>query len=222
MKNFFEILKNVELFRGIAEKDLSDVLSCLKATAISYDKGKAVLLEGSPADSIGILLSGKVHIVKEDYHGNRNIVAEVLPSELFGEVFVCAEMQSLPVSVFAAEQSKILFISRSRILNPCDKGCGFHNLLIANLLKIISQKALFLNRKINVLSKRTTREKLLSYLGNVCYSGGKKAGEEFVISFNRQELADFLCVDRSAMSAELSKMQRDGLIVYSGKRFKLL
>ena len=168
---------------------------------------------------MGIVLSGKVHIVREDYYGNRNIVAIVSPGEMFGEVFACAGTDLMPVSVFAEEISEIMFIDLRSITATCGQGCESHDVISRNLLRIVSEKNLILNRKIDFLSKRSTREKLLSYLSA---QAKRTRSAEFSIPFNRQELADFLCVDRSAMSAELSKMSRDGLIRYEKSRFRLL
>ena len=193
MKKFFSQLDMCGLFDGIAPEDIDSMLSCLKAKIIRYKKGSAVFLEGDPAGNVGIVLSGKVHIVREDYYGNRNIVAIVSTGEMF--------------------------IDLRSITTTCGQGCEFHGVIIRNLLRIVSEKNLILNRKIDFLSKRSTREKLLSYLS----AQAKRTGSaEFSIPFNRQELADFLCVDRSAMSAELSKMSRDGLIRYEKSRFRLL
>lgn len=219
MKKFFPQLYACGLFDEISSDDMAAMLSCLKAVTNKYKKGSAVFLEGDPVGRVGILLSGKVHIVREDYYGNRNIVAEITAGEMFGEVFACADIESMPVSVFAEEESEIMFIDCSHVMETCGKGCGFHNALVKNLLKIVARKTLILNRKIDFLSKRSTREKLLAYLS----AQAKKAGSsEFTIPFNRRELADFLCVDRSAMSSELSRMQRDGLIRYDRSRFRLL
>ena len=219
MKKFFSQLDMCGLFDGIAPEDIDSMLSCLKAKIIRYKKGSAVFLEGDPAGNVGIVLSGKVHIVREDYYGNRNIVAIVSTGEMFGEVFACAGTDLMPVSVFAEEISEIMFIDLRSITTTCGQGCEFHGVIIRNLLRIVSEKNLILNRKIDFLSKRSTREKLLSYLS----AQAKRTGSaEFSIPFNRQELADFLCVDRSAMFAELSKMSRDGLIRYEKSRFRLL
>lgn len=219
MKKFFPQLYACGLFDEISSDDMDALLSCLKAVTTKYKKGSAVFLEGDSVGRVGILLSGKIHIVREDYYGNRNIVAEITAGEMFGEVFACADIESMPVSVFAEEESEIMFIDCSHVMETCDKGCDFHNALVKNLLRIVARKTLILNRKIDFLSKRSTREKLLAYLS----AQAKKAGSsEFTIPFNRRELADFLCIDRSAMSAELSRMQRDGLIRYDRSRFRLL
>lgn len=191
MKKFFSQLDMCGLFDGIAPEDIDSMLSCLKAKIIRYKKGSAVFLEGDPAGNVGIVLSGKVHIVREDYYGNRNIVAIVSTGEMFGEVFACAGTDLMPVSVFAEEISEIMFIDLRSITTTCGQGCEFHGVIIRNLLRIVSEKNLILNRKIDFLSKRSTREKLLSYLSA---QAKRTRSAEFSIPFNRQELADFpLC-----------------------------
>lgn len=219
MKKFFNILTETEIFKGILSEELKDIMQCLNAKIISYEKDSIVLSEGEPANSIGIVISGKIYVIKEDYYGNRSIMAKCSQGEIFGEVFCCSGINSIPVSVFTAEKSEIMFLNFKNILTPCDKHCKFHNRIIPNLLNIVSEKALFLNQKIDILSKRTTREKLLAYLS----AQAKQANSSmFTIPFNRQELADFLCVERSAMSAELSRMQRDRIIEFKKSQFKLL
>jgi len=222
MKKIFKDFKELydsDIFKGIEADELETMLSCLGAKTVSYKKGAAILLEGDPADSVGIVISGTVHIIKEDFYGNRSIMAKAETGELFGEVFACADLDTIPVSVFAAENSEIMFINCKKVLTVCNVSCTFHNILISNLLRIVSEKALFLNQKIDFLSKRNTREKILAYLSAIAK---QKGTNDFTIPFNRQELADFLCVERSAMSAELSRMQRDGLIEYSRSHFRLL
>ena len=215
----FKELHDIDIFTGIKADELKSMLSCLGAKTVSYKKGSSILLEGDPADSVGIVIYGTVHIIKEDFYGNRSIMAKAETGELFGEVFACADLDTIPVSVFAAENSEIMFINCKKVLTVCNGSCTFHNILISNLLRIVSEKALFLNQKIDFLSKRSTREKVLAYLSSIAKQTGSN---DFTIPFNRQELADFLCVERSAMSAELSRMKRDGLIDYSRSHFRLL
>lgn len=222
MKKNFEGLKNVyefEIFRGIKAEEMEAMLQCLNAKSSSFKKGEAIMLEGDPASCMGIVISGQADIIKEDYYGNRSIMAKVDAGELFGEVFACAGADAMPVSVFAAENCRIMFMDCGKVIRTCSRSCPFHGTLISNLLRIVSEKALFLNRKIDFLSKRRTREKLLAFLSSQAKQAGKS---DFTIPFNRQELADFLCVERSAMSAELSRMKRDGLIDYDRSRFRLL
>jgi CRP-like cAMP-binding protein len=219
MGNFFKILKTSAIFHNVNENDLPSILTSLGGKVFSYDKQTPIFIEGDQANSIGIVLSGMIHIVKDDYYGNRNIVAELSPGEFFGEVFACAGIKSMPVSVFSWEKSEVLLIDCNRLLHPCSDNYDFHNVLMNNLIKILAHKSLFLNQKIDLLSKRSTRDKILTYLWSMARQAESK---EIFIPFNRQELADFLCVDRSALSAELSRMKRDGLIDFHKNKFVLL
>jgi CRP-like cAMP-binding protein len=219
MKNYLDILKDVKLFSGIKETELLPLLSCLCARVLSYAKGETVLLNGDIVDSFGIVLSGQVQIVQDDYFGNRSILSKVGVGSLFGESFACAEANSLPISVIAISNSDLLFINKDKLTMPCSNACGFHSRLIQNLLYIVSSKNIALTRKIEFMSKRTTREKLLAYLSDEAMKAGSS---RFTIPFNRQELADYLSVERSAMSAELSKLRDDGVLKYHKNQFELL
>jgi CRP/FNR family transcriptional regulator, dissimilatory nitrate respiration regulator len=219
MKNYLDVLKTVKLFKGIEESDLQPLLSCLCGKAIHYEKGQTVFFSGVSIGQFGIVLSGQVQIVQDDYYGNRNILAKIDIGNLFGESFACAEIKTLPVSVITTTESELLFIDCHRLAVPCAKACGFHSRLIQNMLSIVSMKNIALTQKIEFTSKRTTREKLLAYLS----AEAKKAGcSQFNIPFNRQELADYLSVERSAMSAELSKLRNDGLLNFNKNQFELL
>lgn len=216
-----EKLYENDIFAGIEKGRLESVLNRLDTKTVSYEKGAAILLAGNEITSIGLVLSGLIHIIKEDYYGNRSIMAKAGKGQLFGEVFACAGLKISPVSIFAAESASIMFINCEKILTGYDENeseLGVYDVLRSNLLRIVSEKALYLNQKIDFLSKRTTREKLLAYLSSQADRYGSKT---FAIPFNRQELADFLCVERSAMSAELSRMKRDGLIDYNKNLFHL-
>ncbi|MDL2289702.1 Crp/Fnr family transcriptional regulator [Clostridia bacterium OttesenSCG-928-F22] len=219
MKEFFSTIKDVMLFSGIAEQDLTSLLSCLSATVKSYKKDEIIFLEGQPAQSVGIICSGSVHVIKEDFVGNRTILSALPVGELFGEAFACARTPHIPVSVVATADSAIMLINYRKIVTTCPSTCMFHARLIENMLGILAYKNVELNQKVDVISKRTTREKLIAFLSDQARRVEKR---NFTISFNRQELADYLCVERSAMSAELSKMQKDGLIKTEKNEFELL
>ncbi|MCI7148195.1 MAG: Crp/Fnr family transcriptional regulator [Candidatus Fimisoma sp.] len=219
MKNFFEIVSMSPLFCGIDADNIKKMLSCFETRIVRYNKNQPVFLQGDPARFIGIVVSGKVRIVKEDYNGTRNILAEAGPGEVFAEVFACARLNSLPVSVFASENSEIMLADCSRMISQCSRCCSFHSLFISNLLQTVARKTLILNRKAELLSKRTTREKVLTYLSSQVELSGSR---EFNIPFDRQELADFLSVDRSALSSELSRMRKEGLIDFHKNHFVLL
>jgi len=219
MNSNLETLKSVALFKGIGESELQPLLSCLSAKPTHYEKNQIVFMSGEDISSFGIVLSGQVQVVQEDYYGNRSILANIGPGNLFGESFACAEIRTLPVSVIATAKSDLLFIDCNRLTAPCTNACAFHRRLIQNMLNIIAIKNISLTQKIEFTSKRTTREKLLAYIS----AEAKKAGSNrFSIPFNRQELADYLSVERSAMSAELSKLRDDGVLNFHKYQFELL
>lgn len=216
MKINFETLKKAPLFNGI-ESD--EFLSCLRATVGNYEKGQTVFAEGNEIKYVGVVLSGRVDIVSEDFNGNRTISATAETGDLFAEAFAFSGKKYFPVSVIAAEMSEILFLDRNCLHSPCARSCENHRKLISNLLEIIVGKNLILNKKIEFLSKRTTREKLMAYL----LSEAKKVGKSsFTIPYDRQALADFLCVDRSAMSSEIGKLRKEGIIKAEKNRFTIL
>ena len=219
MKKYFGILRKCRLFDGIADEDLDRMLHCLGARVSTFDKKYTVFSEGSSAKYIGILLSGAVQILRVDYYGNRSLLEEVHPGELFAEAFACAEVQSLPVSIIASEESEIMLIDCSHILHTCSNNCGFHQQMIYNLMKDLAQKSLRFHRRVEVTSKRTTREKLLTYLTLYAKEMGSNV---FEIPFDRQELADYLEVDRSGLSAEIGKLKKEGFIENEKSRFRLL
>lgn len=206
------------LFKGIAEKELKELLKCLNAKETAYEKNEFIFRAGDKASSIGVIISGGVHVLKEDFWGNRTILAKLEEGDLFGEAFACREEEKLPVSVMAVEKSRILFVDYRRIINNCPNTCVFHASLIENMIRILAGKNVMLTQKMEHLSKRTTREKILSYLSAQAVRCGSNV---FTIPFNRQELADFLCVERSAMSAELGKMRKEGLLSCEKNRFVL-
>ncbi|MGN0692376.1 MAG: Crp/Fnr family transcriptional regulator [Oscillospiraceae bacterium] len=219
MRKYTEILKKCTLFDGITDDELTEKLSCLNAKVKHYAKNQIIISEGQRVTDIGIVLSGAVQIVSVDYFGNRNIVTQIEPSHIFGEAFVCAEVMSVPISAAASEDSEIMLIDGHRILCPCCNSCGSHKQLIANLMKNLALKNLTLNRKIEITSKRTTREKLMAYL---LWQAKSRGSDSFTIPYDRQELADFLQVDRSGLSAEISKLRREGILKCDRSRFTLL
>ncbi|MBQ7938919.1 MAG: Crp/Fnr family transcriptional regulator [Clostridia bacterium] len=219
MKKYLEILKKCPLFRGIAEDNLLRMLTCLGARVTAFDKKYTIFAEGTPARHIGIVLSGSAQMIQVDYYGNRSILAEVVPSEIFGEAFACAESRNLPISVIATEPCEVMLIECSHILHTCQNNCGFHQALIFNLMKDLATKNILFHQRIEITAKRSTREKLLAYL----VLQAKNAGcDSFEIPFDRQELADYLEVDRSGLSAEISKMRKEGILDSRKNHFTLL
>lgn len=219
MEQYFSVLRACPLFADVADHDLSALLHCLGARVEFFDKKYTIFAEGSPARYIGIVLSGSAQIFQLDYYGNRSILAEVLPSELFAEAFACADVSDLPISVVASEPCEVMLIDCHRVLYSCKNACAFHQQMIFNLMKNLASKTILFHERIEVTSKRSTREKLLTYL----MMQSKKAGSgSFEIPFDRQELADYLEVERSGLSAEISKLRREGILTSEKNRFTLL
>jgi len=218
MENYMDILSNCPLFWGINKTDLSSLLSCLSARKAVFLKDEYIFSADTTTKSVGIVLSGSLNIIKEDYWGNRAIFAKIHPGEMFGEAFAFSNIQKLPVSVVTSEKSEVIFVDFQKITSICSKSCSFHAQLIQNILKIIAQKNIMLTQKLEHIVKRTTKEKLLSYLSEQATKFGTNS---FSIPFNRQELADYLSVDRSAMSNELCKLRDEGIIKFSKNHFTL-
>lgn len=213
-----ELVNSVRLFDGIKADDLSDMLACLGVKNQQYDKKSIVILAEDNVDHVGVVLQGAVLIVKEDFAGNRSIVDYVGQYEVFGEAFACAGIQKSPVTVVAAENSEIMWIQFRRIINTCSMSCMFHSKLIENMMKLLAVKNMQMNQKLEITSKRSIREKLTAYLLG---QAQESQSHDFIIPLNRSELADYLYVDRSALSRELCKMRNEGLIEFNKNHFRL-
>ena len=218
MENYIVSLSKCLLFNGIKAEELTALLGCMQSKIIEFDKNKTVMQEGKVFDKLGILLEGNLQVVQYDYLGNRTIISTVEPLQIFGEAFSYVKTK-FPMNVETTEKSKVLFLISDRISNPCPNGCVFHKQLINNLLHILAHKNVNLTQKIECMSKRTTKEKLLTFLS---LESIKQNSKEFYIAYDRQNLADYLGVERSAMSAELSKLRKDGIIECEKNWFKLL
>lgn len=219
MKKYLSIIQKSPLFSGISKKELEVMLNCLSPVLAEYDKNQFILRFGESVTSVGLALSGSIHIIKEDFWGNRNIVSYISPGQLFAETYACTQGVTLGVSAVAVEPAVVLFLEVRRILTTCTSACEFHARLIRNLLSALAEKNLMLNDKLTHMVQRSTREKLLSYLSAEALRQGSSS---FDIPFNRQQLADYLSVDRSAMSNELCKMRDEGLLSFSRSRFTLM
>ncbi len=208
-----------ELFRGISRDDAESVLRCLSAVRKQYRKGETIFRSGEPAKQMGFVASGRVEISRDDYWGNRQIIGTAESGDLFGESYACMSGETFLIDVQAAEDTEVLFLDVNRILTTCSPACEFHSRLIHNLLYILAEKNLMLTRKIDHMGQRSIREKVMAYLS---FQMEANRSGEFEIPFNRQQFADYLAVDRSALSAELSRMKRDGLIDYEKNRFVIV
>ena len=219
MKNYVPVLKKTRLFAGVAEDDLAAMLSCLKAGTGSCKKGNYVYRQGERVDRLSILVAGKLQIQKDDSWGNRTIVGTVGVGDMFGEEYVAPQSSVLLNDVMALEDSVIVTLDAMRVLTVCSSLCRFHTRVIQNLVFSIPEKNRRLMHKLDHVSRRSTREKLISYLSEEAQLQGST---KIVIPFNRQQLADFLSVDRSAMCKELARMRDEGMLNFEKNSFELL
>jgi len=219
MEKYIPILKRTQLFSGVGEEEIGTMLNCLQSHLCTYKKGEYVLRQGEHLDKILVLVGGKLHIQRDDYWGNRSIINMVSIGEMFGEAYIAPESGTLMNDVLAVEDSAVIFFDVKRIITVCSVACRFHSMVVQNLFFAISEKNRRLVQKLTFMTKRTTREKLIAYLSE---EAKRQNSSEFSIPFNRQQLADFLSVDRSAMSNELCKMRDEGLIEFEKSCFKLL
>lgn len=218
MKKYIPILKRTKLFAGVKEDEIAAMLGCLHAKSGIYKKGEYVFRQGEYLNNITVLVEGNLHIQKDDYWGNRSIIDEIRIGEMFGEAYAAPGSGPLLNDVVAARDSTVIFFEVQRVLTVCSSACKFHSMVVQNLFLDISEKNRKLVQKLGHMSKRSTREKLISYLSE---EAKKQKSGTFTIPFNRQQLADFLSVDRSAMSNELCKMRDDGLLVFEKNKFTL-
>lgn len=212
------LLSNTQLFRGIEEQDVSSMLQCLAASTRTYKKGETILAEGTVTENLGIVLSGMAIISCGDIWGNTSVLGNVAPGAVFAEVYACIPGEQLLISVSAAEDTEVLFLNIGRVLATCTNACSFHAKLIWNLLTVCAYKSLQLSQRILHTSSKSIRGRLMSYFSQCAKQAGSYS---FEIPYNRQQLADYLGVDRSAMCNELSKMQKDGMIEYNRNRILL-
>ena len=212
-------LTETALFCGISPGETEALLACLGAQRRKYAKGEQILRAGDTVESLGLVLSGRVLIQNNDLWGNTAVLDSIGPGQIFAETYACTLGEPLMVDVTAAEPVQVLFLSAARVLRPCDQACGFHSRLIRNLLAISSQKNLRLSRKIFHTAPKTIRGRLLTYLSDQAIRTGSRS---FSIPFDRQQLADYLNVDRSALSAELGKLRREGVLSAERNRFTIL
>ncbi len=219
MKEYFAVLRKTRLFSGVGEEEIKAMLDCLGAKTARFGKGEFVFREGEYLSQIAVLLDGELHIQRDDFWGNRSIVNRIAAGETFGEAYISPDSGALLNDIVAVQNSALMFFDVQRILTACQSACKFHAITIKNLFFAISEKNRMLVAKLGHISKRTTREKLLSYLSD---EAKRHNSAVFEIPFNRQQLADFLFVDRSAMSNELCKMRDEGLIQFEKNRFKLI
>lgn len=219
MKKYIDTLLDTALFSGINKNDIAPMLLCLNYSISTYSKGDYLILEDESMRNIGIILSGTVDMVKEDFWGNKTTLIRMKSGELFGETFSCSKDSTSTVSFCAASRTTVLFIPFNRVMHSCNMACSFHHRLIENMVLTIAEKNKELMLKVEVVSKKTLREKIMAYLS---IHAAKQGTQYFEIPLGRVELADYLCADRSALTRELTNMQNDGIIDFDRNTFRLL
>lgn len=215
---YIEILKKSYLFSNMVEDEIKNMLPCLSVSLKDYKKGETVLSIGQKIEEIGIVVNGSAHIVQEDYWGRKIIISELRNSDVFGEVFATLGKKS-EVNILTTKDSTIMFLNISKMITICSHTCNYHNKLVQNLLISIAEKNLKITQKITCMGKKSIREKLLTYLSSMSIKTGKN---KFKIPFNRQDLADYLSVDRSALSNEISKLKKEGIINSEKNEFEII
>lgn len=218
MEKFDSILPSVSLFKDIEYGQLVSMLDCLQARTVEYSKGTTLLAAGDKPEYVGVVLSGRLHIVQDDIDGNRTLLAILGEADIFAEALCCADVAESPVSVLADMDTTVLLLAFSHILHTCPKACTFHQTLISNMLRIVAKKNLYLQSRMEIVCMKSVRAKVLRYLNTLA----AKQGRSFIVPHNREQMADYLCVERSALSHEISRMRKEGLIDYRKNRFTLL
>ena len=207
------------LFRQIPAEELGELLTCMGAFRRRYRRGELILRRGDRVERLGLVLSGAVHVVKEDFWGNRTIVGLAESGEVFAESYACLSAEPLEVSALAAAETEVLFLDAGRAASVCSRGCASHAQLSRNLLSLLAGRNLALTRKMGHMARRTTRDKLLSFLSAQALQAGSS---DFDIPLDRQQLADYLAVDRSALSAVLGRLRDEGVLQFHKNHFRLL
>ncbi len=219
MESYYPVLKKCVLFRKMGETETEQLVKCLGAQARSYKAEDCIFLTGDEINTIGIVLSGVVEIMKESLAGDKHILAFLGPADMFAEGIVCTIRRISPVTVRVKEDARILFIPYERIIKSCGKSCEFHISLIQNMMVVLGEKNMNLNRKLELLTLKGMREKIALFLLN---EAGERSSSMFQILLNRTELADYLNVSRTSMCRELTRMKEEGMIDFYGNSFKLL
>lgn len=218
MRKYVEVLKKSNLFENINENDIENMIGCLGIKEKRYTKGSYIYHLGDRISTLNMVAEGEVHIVKEDYWGNQSILTEIGIGELFGETYACLNNIPLQINVVAVKNCTIIELDISKVINTCSNLCQFHSKLIQNLLFVLASKNLMLTNKLEAMSQRSIRDKVMTYLSQ---QSRKNDSSEFDIPFNRQQLADYIAVDRSALSKEICRLRDEGILEFNKNHFEL-
>jgi len=218
-KKYLEKVSAVSLFRGIPRDSLEAMLNCLKPKVCCYKRSDYIVTGGDTYESLGIVLKGTATVSKENAAGSRIVMTLLKSGDIFGEIVAFSSLMTWPATVQAQEDCEVLFLPRGKIVGDCDRMCSWHRILIQNFLRIISERAMLLNKKVEYLTIKSIRGKICTYL----LDQYKKTGStNIILPLNRNELADFLNVSRPSMSREMGKMRDEGLINFHLTAFEIL
>lgn len=218
MTEYLEYIRQSHLFDGIKEEDIQPMLQCLGYSIKLYKKNKVIAMEGNDMRYIGIVLKGCVDMIKEDIWGNKDMLTRMMPGELFGETFACGADAESVVTFVASSNTEALILPLNKVLSTCPNSCDFHGQLIKNIIFVIAKKNKLLMQKLEVVTKKSLREKILVYLSQ---QAQEQKTKYFNVPLGRKELADYLCADRSSLTRELSAMKKEKLIDYERNTFRL-
>lgn len=210
MDEILRMKDKINLFDGIDSDNLASMLKCFGYIKKHIKKNTYLFMEEDEIHNIGIILSGTVYMIKEDALGNKILITPMVEGEIFGESYICSSQLTSTVSFQAATNCHILFLPFQMIIKTCSHSCSYHHKLIENMMRLVAEKNLKLIQKVEITSNKTIREKILSYLANQV----KNHKMQIIVPFNRTEFADYLSVNRSSLSRELSKMKSEGIIDY--------
>lgn len=218
MRDYVKELNGMDLFGKIREQEICSVLNCLGAAAREYKKGEFIFLEGAYLDCIGAVMRGSVQMIKEDVWGQKSILLTLERGEVFGESFVCGDRKGTTVSFLAASDCRILLMNFHRVMKTCSAACVYHQRLVENMVTLLARKNVQLMDKMEIISKKSIRGRILTWMSQQVQEQGDR---RFISPLGRLELADYLCVDRSALTRELGRMQEEGLLDYDKNLFEL-
>jgi CRP-like cAMP-binding protein len=219
MDDWMPVLKEARLFRDMTTEQMAVLLPCFQATVRPFAKGDLICLTGQEQTTVGLVLSGRVLVQKEDGNGNRLIIGAFGPGDLFGEVAAFAGTGRWPNTVLADSAGHVLFIPHEKISRPCCVACDAHQVMARNMLRILADKAMIMNQRIGFIKRKGMREKLAAWLYDQYSQTGCKT---FHTPMNREALADYLNVSRPSMSRELSRMKQEGIIDYFKSSFSII
>lgn len=218
LKAYINRLDGTPLFRGINRELFEPLLSSISAKTEYYKKGEDIVQIGGEVPYIGVLLSGEAVAQRALPNGQLAVLEEIYDGELFGEIFACVGTVESPIRLMAAQNSAVLLFEYQNLMTLQPEFACVQMTMISNLMRLMARKNLLAQRKLEVLTKRTIRDKMLTFLQ---IQSDIAESDSFAIPFNRESLSEYLCVDRSALSRELCKLQDEGIITFKKNIFTL-